>query len=99
MKIKPRIGTNDVKLTLTNGILTSYGLTTDTKIPETITAVTGLLTGLSSTVTSFKAGENTSTKNLIKEKQPDFELYEIIIEKDNPTILRKVKIDNSYKGQ
>ncbi len=44
-KIKPGIGSSDLKLSLSNGIINSYGITTDSKVPETISALTGALTG------------------------------------------------------
>jgi hypothetical protein len=51
-KIKPGIGTSDLKLSLENGIITSYGITSDSKIPETLTAISGLVSG---TGTSYKS--------------------------------------------
>lgn len=51
-KLKAGFGSNDLKLSLSNGIITSYGITTDSKIPETITALTG---GLSSSGTAYKS--------------------------------------------
>ncbi len=97
IKIKPGIGSNDLKLTMTDGILTSYGLTTNTKIPETITAATGLLTGLTSAVSSLATTSkgivrNIETLTTEKVEKPDFELYEFIIDNDNSIKLRKVEI-------
>lgn len=40
-KLKPGFGSSDLKLSLENGMITSYGVITDSKIPETITAITG----------------------------------------------------------
>jgi len=37
------IGTSNLTFTLTNGVLTTYGLSQDSKVPETITATSGLL--------------------------------------------------------
>lgn len=51
-KLKPGFGTSDLKLSLENGIITSYGITSDSKIPETITAISGLVSGVG---TSYKS--------------------------------------------
>jgi hypothetical protein len=51
-KLKPGFGTSDLKLSLENGIITSYGITSDSKIPETITAISGLVGGVG---TSYKS--------------------------------------------
>ena len=45
LRLKPHsgIGSANLQFVLTNGALSSWGVTTDSKVPETITAVTGLL--------------------------------------------------------
>ncbi len=43
-KLKPGYGSTNLSLAFQNGILTSVGQNTDTKIPETITALTGMAT-------------------------------------------------------
>ncbi|MEL6719678.1 MAG: hypothetical protein AAFO82_16725 [Bacteroidota bacterium] len=52
-KLKPGFGSSDLKLSLSNGIITSYGVTSDSKIPETITALTGVLGATGTTYKSF----------------------------------------------
>jgi hypothetical protein len=74
IRIKPGIGSAALKLELTNGVLTSYGLTTDTKIPEVLAKVTDLLTKSTASIASL-----TSNKTEAEPGQPAFELYEIII--------------------
>jgi hypothetical protein len=44
-KVTKGLGSNAFSIALTNGALSAYGVTTDSKIPETITAAGGLLTG------------------------------------------------------
>ncbi len=44
VKFIPGYGTANLSVTLSNGMITSVGQITDTKIPETITAITGLAT-------------------------------------------------------
>lgn len=56
LKLKSGYGSAELSVALTpDGVLTNVGQKTDTKIPETITAVTGLATGLAKIATS-KAG-------------------------------------------
>lgn len=52
-KLQAGFGSNDLKLSLSNGIITSYGITTDSKVPETITALTGVLSATGTTYKSF----------------------------------------------
>jgi len=52
-KLKTGFGSSDLKLSMTNGIITSYGVTSDSKIPETITALTGVLGATGTTYKSF----------------------------------------------
>lgn len=61
VKLRPGLGSTDLKLSLERGILTSYGITTDTKIPETITAIGGLLGDAVSSFETFK--EETDVKD------------------------------------
>jgi uncharacterized protein YceK len=46
--LRPGMGTTELNVSLSNGIITSVGQKTDPKIPETIGAVTGLLSGIKS---------------------------------------------------
>jgi hypothetical protein len=86
------IGTSDLKITLQNGILTSYGLTTDTKIPDTITAATGLISGLTAAENVLKVNPGTNTESPEKIEKPYFELYEFIVNQDNTINLQQVKV-------
>lgn len=44
VKLRPGIGANNLNMTLTNGVITSIGQVNDPKMPETTTAITGMLT-------------------------------------------------------
>jgi len=90
VKLKSGLGTSNLSLTLANGILTSYGLSTDTKIPETITAATGLITELATVLKGDTKNDKPSPKPTIKNTV--FELYEFILDKDNTVKLHKVEI-------
>ena len=90
IKVKPGMGSSNLTLQLENTILKSYGLQTDTKIPETLNSMTGLITGLTTSVKSAitkggKEGEE------MKIEKPVFELYEFAVENDN-IILKKVEV-------
>ena len=83
IRIKPGIGSAALKLELNNGILSSYGLTTDTKIPETLGKVTDLLT---KSTTSLK--DLISTKTVVEPDQSIFELYEIVMSEGLTKLVR-----------
>ena len=85
IKIKPGIGSSALKLELENGILTSYGLTTDTKMPETIGKITDLLTKSTTSIADVTRNKTDEESN-----QPLVELYEIVIA-DGQTKLVRVK--------
>lgn len=56
-------GSNAFSIALANGSLSTYGITTDSKIPETITAAGGVLTGLGGFLTG-KAALATASKDV-----------------------------------
>jgi hypothetical protein len=85
IRIKPGIGSSALKLELSNGILTSYGLTTDTKMPETLGKITDLLTKSTSSIADV-----VKNKTEAEQDQPVFELYEIVVS-DGQTKLVRVK--------
>jgi len=95
IKFRSGIGSSDLKLSLSNSVLTSYGLTADTKIPDTITALTGLVTGVitkASAPAITKSDEKGKDQTgLSAEQKPGFELYEIIVA-NGLTSLRKVEV-------
>lgn len=66
-KLKPGFGSSDLKLNLSNGIITSYGVVTDSKVPETITALTGVLGTTGTTAKAlaeiFKANSETAEQS------------------------------------
>lgn len=53
--IKPikGIGSSDLQLSLNNGMINGYGISSDTKIPETITALTGAIGSASSAYKTY----------------------------------------------
>lgn len=85
IKPRPGIGSNALKLEITNGFLTSYGLTTDTKMPETLGKITDLLTRSSASIADLARNKTDAGAD-----EPVFELYEIVIS-DGHTKLVQVK--------
>lgn len=83
IKVKPGLGTSAVKLDLNNGILTSYGLTTDSKVPETMAKITDLLTKSTASVSDL-----VRNKSMAEGSQPAFELYEIVISNGASRLIR-----------
>ncbi len=91
LKLKPGIGSGELKLAFTNGTLTSYGITTESQIPETINSLASLISkssGVIENLASFLGQEPVYVTA--------FELYEIVIEKDK-TILRKVIVSEEMR--
>lgn len=86
LKVKPGIGASELKLAFSNGTLTSYGITTESQIPETINSLASLISKSSDAVGNLKAIPGQETELL-----PAFELYEIVIEPDK-SFLRKVNL-------
>ncbi|MCX6226755.1 MAG: hypothetical protein NTV01_18745 [Bacteroidia bacterium] len=83
IRIKPGIGSSALKLELNNGMLTSYGLTTDTKIPETLGKITDLLTKSAASVDDI-----IKNKAEVEPGQPSFELFEIVISGGQTKLVR-----------
>lgn len=88
LKVTPGIGANELKMSFANGSLTSYGLTSESEIPETISSLATLINKTADVAKQF-AGE-------MPVKQPsgdeNFLLYEIDIKAEG-TVLRKVIIE------
>jgi len=80
-KIIKGLGANEVSLALNNGILSSFGVKTDSKIPELITPLLGTLSE------AIKINNPSSAE---KNKKEFICLYEIIIDTSGKTSLRNV---------
>lgn len=79
--IQPKngLGTSDIKFNLANGYLSEFGVVTDSKMPETITALTEAATAVMAQP---------------KNQEKKFELYEIKYDaKSNGYLLQKVLIE------
>lgn len=84
LKVKPGIGSSELKLAFSNGTLTSYGITNESQIPEAINSLASLISKSSGAIENLAAvtGQEPASASA-------FELYEIVIETDR-TYLRKV---------
>ena len=84
--IKPGFGSSEMKISLTNGSLSSVGLLNESKIPESINALAALLSKSGYAVTQFsQPGPPEQSID-----QPDFRLFEIVVGKEETT-LKEVK--------
>ncbi|MGH8100851.1 MAG: hypothetical protein ACREIW_06105 [Chthoniobacterales bacterium] len=81
--LHPGYGSNNLTLKLNNGILTEVGQQTDTKVPETITALSGLATAAAGIAKSLSAQRGGA------EGEPQFWLFEIVVDQGR-TKLRQV---------
>ncbi len=74
--IKPGFGSSELKVSLTNGSLSSVGLLNESKIPESINSLAALLSKSGYAVNQFSQPGGLTTPS---PEAPDFKLYEIII--------------------
>ena len=81
--LHPGYGSSTLTLKLNNGVLTDVGQTVDTKIPETITALSSLATAA--------AGPKAPVSGATEEGEPYFRLYEMII-RDGQVTLKEVRM-------
>jgi hypothetical protein len=86
--LHPGYGSNNLTLKLNNGILTDVGQQTDTKVPETITALGSLATSAGSLAKALAEHQ----VEPVPGEQPPFRLFEIII-RQGKTKLREVKLE------
>jgi len=76
--MKPGLGKNELKLGLTNGSLSSYGVLSESQIAETINALAALASKSGYAVNAFGQAGNMGVNPVPAEEK--FKLYEIIIE-------------------
>lgn len=83
--VKPGVGSNELKMAFTNGILNSYGLTYDANVAETINSLAGLLSKGSDAVAQFAAPFG---QVKVAGGEVNFELYEIVITQEGTRLKR-----------
>ena len=77
MKLKPGIGSSELKMTLTNSALESYGVATDSQLPESMAAFADILSK-----SAYAAQTFTGTRPIGNSDQAGtqpFRLFEILI--------------------
>jgi hypothetical protein len=90
--VKPEsgYGTADLSVNLSNGMITSFGQKTDTKIPETLTSLASAATGvktLASLATKAPSGDQTTQQPSCK---PQTSIFHIVGGQVSPTDTLKV---------
>lgn len=93
VKLTSGFGSNEMKLAFKNGCLDTYGITTDTKIPESINALAYLMSKTADVAANFAAPPVPAQE---EDSVASFELYEIFIEKERP-VLRRVVLSDVIK--
>jgi hypothetical protein len=85
-KTKGGLGQSDLKMVFENGSLASYGIGTDAKIPETLSALNTVLSTSLSQLSKLPASEKPTTNSDI-----EFELYAITLI-DGKLVLQRIDI-------
>lgn len=85
LRVKPGAGSSELKMAFTNGILNSYGVTSDSKVDETINSLAALLGKSSDLIRQVEGpaaleGRPVGEVNLI--------LYEIVITPESTKLVR-----------
>ena len=88
MFLKPGIGSSELKMSFNNGALETYGVLTDSKLPESMEAFAAILSKSAYATNALTGPESQGTRN--EEPGTSFRLFEILPGKDE-TILREVK--------
>ena len=84
MVLKPGIGSSELKMTLKNSALESYGVVTDSQLPESMAAFADILSKSAYAAQTFTRSGSQETMN--KEQETCFRLFEIIISGDGTTL-------------
>ena len=85
IKLKPGIGSSELKMTFTSSALESYGVSTDSQIPESMAAFADILSKSAYAAQNFTGSRPGSTEA----QATPFRLFEILFTPDG-TILREV---------
>lgn len=87
MVMKSGIGSSELKMTLKNGALESYGVATDSQLPESMAAFADILSKSAYAAQNFTGPGTTDGE----EQAPPFRLYEILFTSSG-TVLKEVKL-------
>ena len=89
MVLKPGIGSGELKMSFNNSALESYGVVTDSQLPESLEAFAAMLSKTAYAAQTFTGPESPGTLNL--EPGTCFRLFEIL-HTSSGTVLREVKL-------
>ena len=78
MKLKPGIGSSELKMTFSNSALESYGVVTDSQLPESMAAFADILSKSAYAAQNF-TGARQATESGQEQEVTPFRLFEIII--------------------
>ncbi len=87
MKLSPGIGASELKMTFGNSALESYGVVTDSQLPESMAAFADILSKSAYAAQTF-TGTRQSLESTPEQKAVPFRLFEIIITSSG-TVLRE----------
>lgn len=88
IKVKPGIGSSELKMTFSNSTLESYGVATDSQLPESMAAFADILSKSAYAAQNF-SGSRPDTDN-VQERAIQFRLFEIVFTASG-TALREVE--------
>jgi len=88
IKVKPGIGSSELKMTFSNSTLESYGVATDSQLPESMAAFADILSKSAYAAQNF-SGSRSDTDN-VQERAIQFRLFEIVFTASGTT-LREVE--------
>ena len=88
MVLKPGIGSSELKMNFKNSALESYGVMTDSKLPESMEAFAAILSKSAYATQAFTGPESQGTMN--QEQGTPFRLFEIL-PTPSGTVLKEVK--------
>jgi hypothetical protein len=89
LRVKPGIGANELKLTFSNGTLSSYGITASSEIPDIITSLATLISKGSDAAKQI-VGLNAQGEQ--EGNEESYELFEIVFTKSG-VVLKRVKLE------
>ncbi len=88
MVLRPGIGSSELKMSFNNSALESYGVVTDSQLPQSLEAFAAMLSKTAYAAQTFTGPDTQGTRN--NEPGTCFRLFEILPGKDG-TVLREVK--------
>jgi len=89
IKVKPGIGSSELKMSFSNSTLDSYGVVTDSQLPESMAAFADILSKSAYAAQTF-SGRSPNT-DIVQESAITFRIFEIVFTASGTT-LREVEL-------